>query len=276
MHRSRRHPERQLHQSRGTIRAESSLRLLFSPPLRRPVVSEHRNAGAAAGAADRGSLRCARLKARTARVASVLSSLRYLLAHFIGDDDAAPPFLPDGLPEGATSVVSEGIHRLIDYQGPSYAQLYVDRVRRFVGQPGVDDAMLGEIARLMSGRKSYQDPIRIARLKLAEFETGAGTPRVRPADEIAKFRLDELIGALPKAGAQPMLDALEWVGWTHKPVSIRCSTRSRWGIRRLKIEAGLRRWRLFSVRYVKERAWVERWLHMIGRSLVKQPKAAPP
>jgi hypothetical protein len=71
-----------------------------------------------------------------------------------------------------------------------------------------------------------------------------------------------------------MLDALEWVGWTHKPVSIRFSTRSRWGIRRLKIEAGLRRWRLFSVRYVKERAWVERWLHMIGRSLVKQPKAA--
>ena len=207
-------------------------------------------------------------------MASVLSSLRYLLADFIGDDDAAPPFLPDGLPEGATSVVSEGIHRLIDYQGPSYAQLYVDRVRRFVGQPGVDDAMLGEIARLMAVRMSYQDPIRIAQLKLAEFETGAGTPRVRPADEIAKFRLDELIGALPKAVAEPMLDALEWVGWTHKPVSIRFSTRSRWGIRRLKIEAGLRRWRLFSVRYVKERAWVERWLHMIGRSLVKQPKAA--
>jgi hypothetical protein len=42
----------------------------------------------------------------------------------------------------------------------------------------------------------------------------------------------------------------------------------------LKIEAGLRRWRLFSVRYAKERAWVERWLHMINRSLVKQPKAA--
>jgi hypothetical protein len=71
-----------------------------------------------------------------------------------------------------------------------------------------------------------------------------------------------------------VLDVLEKLGWTHKPVSIRFSTASRWGIRRLKIEASLRRWRLFSVRYAEERAWVERWLHMINRSLAKQPKAA--
>ena len=36
----------------------------------------------------------------------------------------------------------------------------------------------------------------------------------------------------------------------------------------------MRRWRLFSVRYARERAWVERWLHMISRSLEKQPGAA--
>jgi hypothetical protein len=207
-------------------------------------------------------------------VASVLSSLRYLLADFIGEDDAAPPFLPDGLPDGAAAVVSEGIHRLIDYQGPGYAQLYVDRLRRFIGRQDVDDAMFGEIAQLMTMRMSYEDPIRIAQLRLAEFESGAGDPRTQSTDDISKFRLDELIGALPALVAEPVLDALEWVGWAHKPVSIRFSTRSRWGIRRLKIEASLRRWRLFSVRYAKERAWVERWLHMISRSLAKQPKAA--
>ena len=207
-------------------------------------------------------------------MASVLSSLRYLLADFIGEDDAAPPFLPDGLPDGAAAVVSEGIHRLIDYQGPGYAQLYVDRLRRFIGRQDVDDAMFGEIAQLMTMRMSYEDPIRIAQLRLAEFESGAGDPRTQSTDDISKFRLDELIGALPALVAEPVLDALEWVGWAHKPVSIRFSTRSRWGIRRLKIEASLRRWRLFSVRYAKERAWVERWLHMISRSLAKQPKAA--
>jgi len=207
-------------------------------------------------------------------MAGVLSSLRYLFADVIGDDDDAPPFLPDGLPEAAASVVSEAIHRLIDYQGPSYATLYVDRLGRFIGRRGVDDAMFGEIARLMALRMCYEDPIRIAQLKLAELDAAPGSPRIQPANELKKFRLDELIGALPAVVAEPVLDTLEWVGWAHKPVSIRFSTASRWGIRRLKTEAALRRWRLFSVRYAKERAWVERWLHMIDRSLTKQPSAA--
>lgn len=207
-------------------------------------------------------------------MASVLSSLRYLLSDFIGEDDDEPPFLPDGLPDSVAPIVSEGIHRLIDYQGAGYAQLYVDRVRRFVGKPGVDDAMLGEIARLMAMRMSYQDPIRIAQLKLAELETGAGDPDAGPIDDVRKFRLDELIEALPAAVAEPVLDVLERFGWVRKRISIRFSRKSWWGIRRLKIEASLRRWRRFSVRYARERAWVERWLHMIDRSLTKQPKAA--
>jgi hypothetical protein len=207
-------------------------------------------------------------------MASFLSSLRYLLADFIGEDDDTPPFLPDGLPDGAAPVVSEGIHRLIDYQGAGYARLYAERLRRFVGRRDVDAAMFGEIARLMAMRMSYEDPIRIAQQKLAELETGAGEVRGASADDVRKFRFDELVGALPAIVAEPVLDVLEWLGWTHKRVSIRFSTKSRWGIRRLKIEAGLRRWRLFSVRYARERAWVERWLHMIGRSLARQPKAA--
>ena len=208
-------------------------------------------------------------------MSGVLSSLRYLLADFIGEDGGTPPFLPEGLPDAVAPVVSDGIDRLMEYQGASYAQLYVDRLRRFIGQRDVDSAMFGEIARLMAMRMSYEDPIRIAQLKLAEYEIGAGDPRALSTDDIRKFRLDELIGALPAIVAELILDVLEWKGWTHRAVSIRFSTRSRWGIRRLKIEAGLRRWRLFSVRYAKERAWVERWLHMISRSLARQPKAAP-
>jgi hypothetical protein len=199
----------------------------------------------------------------------ILSSLRYLFADFIGeDDDDTAPFLPEGLPAPVMAVASDAIHLLIDYQGPSYARLYVHRLRRFVGKQGVDDTMLTEIARLMAARMSYEDPIRIAQLKLAELDGRPGSVDVR------KLRLDELIGALPAIVAEYVLDALEWVGWAHKSVSIRFSTASRLGIRRLKIEAGLRRWRLLSVRYSKERVWVERWLHMIDRSLTKQPQAA--
>src|SRR5665213_2614998 len=207
-------------------------------------------------------------------VAGVLSALRYLLAYIIGVDDEPAPSLPENLPAGAAPVVTEAIARLIDYQGPSYAQLYVDRLKRFVGRPGVDAADLDDIARLMAARMAYEDPIRIAQLKLAEHEAAAGPAPVSAGGDRKRFRIDELIGALPALAAEPVLDVLEWVGWTHAPVSIRFSAASRWGIRRLKIEAALKRWRLFSVRYAKERVWVERWLHMIDRALTKQPQAA--
>lgn len=214
------------------------------------------------------------MRAGSLSVSGVLSSLRYLLSDFIGEDDDDEPFLPQGLPDSAASIVSEAIHQLIEYQGAAYAGLYVDRLRRFVGKRGVDDAMFGEIARLMAMRMSYQDPIRIAQLKLAELTRGAGDPSAQAADDVRKFRLDELVEALPAAVAEPVLDALEWLGWTRKQVSIRFSTKNRWGIRRLQIEASLRRWRRFSVRYARERVWVERWLHMIDRALTKQPEAA--
>jgi hypothetical protein len=206
-------------------------------------------------------------------VAGVWSSIRYLLADFIGDDDAATPFLPDGLPDAVVPIASEGIERLIDYQGPGYAQLYVDRLKRFVGRRGVDDVLFGEIARLMALRMSYDDPIRIAQTKLAELDAGAAKAAAGSPDDIKKFRWDELVEALPAVVADPVLGVLDWMGWLHRPVSMRFSTAGRLGIGRLKIEAGLRRWRLFSVRYRAERAWVERWLHMIDRALNKQPQA---
>ncbi|MCA1451839.1 hypothetical protein I6F35_01250 [Bradyrhizobium sp. BRP22] len=200
----------------------------------------------------------------------ILSSLRYLFADFLGDEDGAPPILPEGLPESVAAVAREAINLLIDYQSAGYAQLYVDRLRRFVGRRDVDEAMLAEIAQLMAQRMAYEDPIRIARLKLLELaEKG---PQAGSVD-IRRFRFDELVGSLPAAVAEPVLDLLEWLGWARRTVKVRFSTKNRFSIRRLKLEAGLKRWRLFSVRYAKERVWVERWLHMINRSLAKQPAA---
>ena len=201
----------------------------------------------------------------------VRESLLYLFADLIGEQDDTPPYLPDGLPEAVVPIASDGIHLLIEYQGTAYAKLYVDRLRRFILKSGVDEAMLGEIARLMAMRMSYEDPIRIAQQKLIELETEPDTLR---ADDVRKFRLDELIDVLPAVVAEPILDTLDWLGWMHKRVSIHFNNKSRLGIRRLKIEASLRRWRRYSIRYAKERAWVERWLHMIDRALTKQPGAA--
>src|SRR5689334_18639227 len=202
----------------------------------------------------------------------IRESLRYLFADIIGEQDGSVPHLPQGLPDAAAPVVSDAIHLLIEYQGTRYARLYVERLARFVGRRGVSDAMLLEIARLMAMRMSYEDAIRIAQLKLLELAADPDTPR---ADDVRKLRLDEMVEALPTVAAEPILDVLNWLGWVHKRVKIHFSTASRFSIRRLKIEASLRRWRRYSIRYSKERLWVERWLHMIDRALTRQPAAAP-
>ena len=201
----------------------------------------------------------------------LLSSLRYLFADFLEEQDHTPPALPEGLPDGAAVIVADGIRCLMDYQGASYAHLYVERLQRFIGRQGVDGPMFCQIARLMADRMSYQDAIRIAQLKLAEFEASGGQA---PSRDVHRFRFDELVDALPAVAAGPVLKVLGALGWLHKQVAIPFDTQSRWGIRRLKLEAWLRRWRMFSIRYGEERAWVERWLHMISRALVKQPQAA--
>jgi hypothetical protein len=103
----------------------------------------------------------------------------------------------------------------------------VERLRRFVGRRDVDAAMFCEIARLMAMRMSYEDAIRIAQQKLAELETAAGEVRGPSADDVRKFRFDELVGALPAIVAEPVLDVLERLGWTRKLVPIRFSTKSR-------------------------------------------------
>jgi hypothetical protein len=206
----------------------------------------------------------------TASDDGILSSLKYLFADFLEEADTTPPFLPVGLPAGTEAVVSEGIHLLMDYQGASYAKLYVERLQRFTGRQSVEPAVFCEIARQMARRMAYEDAIRIAQLKLAEYNASEG--RVR-STEIHRFRFDELVDALPEIAANPILMVLAKLGWEHRRVAIPFSTVNRWGIRRLKLEAWLRRWRLFSIRYAQERVWVERWLHMIARALVKQPQA---
>src|SRR5262249_44662278 len=175
-----------------------------------------------------------------------------------------------GLPEEAVSVVSDGIHLLMDYQGATYARLYVDRLKRFVGKQGIDTKSLCDIAQLMASRMAYEEAIRIRQLKLAEYRDSGETTN---STDIKKLRFDELVDALPAVAAEPVLMVLDKIGWTRRRVSIPFSTASRWGIRRLKIEAWLRRWRMFSIRYSEERAWIERWLHMINRALAKQPQA---
>lgn len=196
--------------------------------------------------------------------------IRATVLDVIIKEEPAAPALPAGLPESVRLVAVEAVKLLLGYQGPRLAQLYGDRLRRFIGRRGVDDALFCEIARQMAIRMAYLDAIRIAQLKLEEL----GMPGLHPGVDIRRFRFDELVSALPEIVGDPVLWGLEWLGISHRTVAIRFSTASRIGIARLRAEAWLRRWRHLSVRYETERRWVERWLHMIDRSLARRPEAA--
>jgi hypothetical protein len=211
------------------------------------------------------------------------SPFRLLKERYFGEETRNPRVaraalarLSARLPPDVVPIVSEAVHSLIDYQDPDYALAYLDRIERYVGPVGITLPNLAELAQLLSDRMHFVDPIRIAQLKLAEAGGANAQPDPVSVDRIEKFRWDEVIPMLPPKAAAPALDLfqrLRLARLSRRSVRLRFSSRTRFKLQRLKWLAAARVTRPFSERFKRERVWVERWLHMIDRSLVKQPEA---
>lgn len=208
-------------------------------------------------------------------MAGYIDALRSTLAQMLGendDDDRVVAPLPN-LSPAVRDIVDDAVPRLTAYQSDKYSKLYLDRLRRFTSRNGIGDDIIADIARLLADRMAYEDPIGIAQLALEEAAIGADGRATVRVDKKCRLRLDEVVSALPEVVARPIINGLRYAGALRLPVTMRFSATGRLGIRRLRVEASLRRWRLLSVRYARERIWVERWLHMIDRCLVRQPQA---
>ena len=105
-------------------------------------------------------------------------------------------------PAAAAPMLKEGVRRLIDYQDPAYADLYLDRLAKIAALAGADARLLDETARHLALWMSYEDTIRVAALKTrgTRFDRvqqrgpgrprpGAGDRRV-PASRRARDRRD--------------------------------------------------------------------------------------
>ncbi len=207
-----------------------------------------------------------RVRARLKPIRSAISALRK-------PEDRTPPPVPDGLESGVVPVVEAGIHQMLDYQSVGYADLYVDRISRFIGRPEIDAALHADIARLLAARMAFRDPIRVAQRRLAEVNGAPPDPDIRAGARFIRFSLAEVVALLPRMAAESLIPVVEMVGWQYVQVPVWLDISGRAGIRALQLLAWFRRFRLRSVRYPKERAAVERWLHMIDRALVKRPEA---
>ena len=211
------------------------------------------------------------------------SPFRLLKERYFGEETRNPRVaraalarLAARLPPDVVPIVSEAVASLIDFQDPDYALAYIDRIERYVGPLGITPPNFAELAQLLSDRMHFEDPIRIAQLKLAEAGGINAGPDPSSVDRVEKFRWDEVIPMLPSKAAAPALNLfqrLRLAGLSRRSVRLHFSSKTGFRLLRLKWLAAARITRPFSERFKRERVWVERWLHMVDRSLVKQPAA---
>jgi indolepyruvate ferredoxin oxidoreductase beta subunit len=178
----------------------------------------------------------------------------------------------------------EGVRRLVDYQDPAYATLYLDRMALVQAGAGTaNDELVAETARHLALWMSYEDTIRVADLKTRE------TRFARVGDEV-KLRGDQLlaINEFMHPGIQEICETLPaWLGrrlqrdgWARRRVEAMTrkgrvvTTSSVRGFLLLSTVAAMRRWRRSTLRFRDEQQAIERWLQRIADTALVNPQLA--
>ena len=180
------------------------------------------------------------------------------------------------VPASAQDVAREGVRRMIDYQDPAYADLYLERLDAVVAleRSGTGGFELTEsVARGLALWMSFEDTIRVADLKIRTARARRVLREVRPSPgqlvqvtEFMKPRIEEICGTLPVALGAWILRSKTLKRWLNRLTGGRqIATSSITGFLQLYWLAGLRRWRRKTLRYSLEQARILRWLELIAR-----------
>ena len=179
------------------------------------------------------------------------------------------------------ALLLEGVRRLIDYQDPAYAGLYLDRsaALQSLGSP----ALLEVAARHLALWMSYEDTARVASLKIraTRFDRVRDESRVQ-ADQLLAIheymhpRLQEICETLP-AGLGRWLMRTGWARglverFTRKGRVVQTS--SLHGYLLLSTVAGMGRWRRSTLRYADENRRIEAWLAEIAATAARNTELA--
>ncbi|MHA6878446.1 indolepyruvate oxidoreductase subunit beta family protein [Ralstonia pseudosolanacearum] len=183
-----------------------------------------------------------------------------------------------------SAIAIEGVRRLIDYQDPAYAGLYLDRLDALAAAPGGSQPdLLSETARHLALWMSYEDTIRVADLKTrgSRFERVRGevlakSDQLLQINEFMHPRIEEICETLP-AGLGRWLARPHWA---HRLVA-RCTRQGRvvktstlGGFLLLYTLARWGRWRRTTLRYALENARIEAWLQRVRALAAINPALA--
>lgn len=187
-------------------------------------------------------------------------------------------------PLAAQDFLLEGVRRLIDYQDPAYAALYLDRMAAIATLPGGGDhRLLRETARHLALWMSYEDTARVAALKTraTRFERVRGEARVQPGQVLAineymHPRLQEICETLPGGIGRWLMNStlpkkLVERFTQHGRVIQTSSLR---GYLMLRTVAACKRWRRSTMRYAEENRRIEEWLQRIAATAQRNPELA--
>jgi indolepyruvate ferredoxin oxidoreductase beta subunit len=186
-------------------------------------------------------------------------------------------------PAAAAPMLKEGVRRLIDYQDPAYADLYLDRLKKIAALPTASARLLDETARHLALWMAYEDTIRVAALKTrgtrferVRDEVRAGREQVLAIDEYLHPGVREIAETLPASIGR----AVERPGWLRRRVERLTrkgrvvTTSSLGGFLMLRAVAGMKRWRRSTSRYAAENAAIEAWLARIADTAAGHPELA--
>jgi indolepyruvate ferredoxin oxidoreductase beta subunit len=169
-------------------------------------------------------------------------------------------------PAALHPVLGEAIARLIDYQDPRYAELFLERVRRVRAlDPGL--RVTRTFARRLAVWMTYEDAIRVADLKTRRGrfdrirrENAAPEGSVLVVTDYLKPDLDELYGILPAAIGGPIARWAERRWPEGRPaIGQHVRTTTVLGFLRVWLLARLRALRPSSLRRRREFALMDRW-----------------
>ena len=192
---------------------------------------------------------------------------------------AVPPPVPVAVTPEAAEIMAEGVRRLTDYQDMDYAAEYRRRLEPLHGT----GELLTETARYLALWMSYEDPIRVADLKIrasrfkrVEDEVKLQAGQLLRIREWMHPRLEEIAETLPGGMGRWLLGsrAARAVVERFTRAGRRVETTSIPGFLLLWAVAQGRRWRRGTLRHAAEMAAIDGWMARIVTLAASDPAMA--
>lgn len=189
------------------------------------------------------------------------------------------------LPSCMQEVSRLGIARLVDYQGPAYARLYLQRLANITNimkeSSHKEREVLREFSRQLALWMSYEDVIRVAQLKtrpsrlknLARKAAHKGS--IIQVVDFLRPGIEEFASLLPDFLAKPILRSRMVSKAFEKTIPpLRIKTSGFLGFSILFLLRGLRPLRPLTSRFTHEQLLMEKWMECVSASITSSPDVA--